>query len=326
MNHLKTAFTLLRNTVQEFLDDDCMAMAAALAYYAILSLPPLLAILVTLAGIIYGDDTVRLALLNQVGDLVGQDGAELMGTMTSEARDQSDNVVGQVVGIGALIFGATGAFAQLQRALNRAWSVQPKPGGNAIKTFITKRLLSFGMVLTIAFLLAVSLVLSTVIQLLADQIGTVFSEAGWVVLRVSEILLPIALFSLLFAAIFKVLPDARIAWRDVGVGGVFTAVLFVVGNALIGLYLGNAGIGAAYGAAGTVVLILVWIFYTAILLLFGAEFTQVWARRKGKQIEPDDGAVRVVRSFEPVEDETEAHPAVHPLGKPRSAAPRAGFE
>lgn len=326
MTFLKTAVSLMRDTVQEFLDDDCMAMAAALAYYAILSLPPLLAILVVIAGLIYGDDTVRLALLDQVGGLVGQDGAELMNTMTTEARDQSDSIVGQIIGIGALIFGATGAFAQLQQALNRAWGVQPKPGGNAIKTFITKRVLSFGMVLTIAFLLAVSLVLSTVIQLLADQVGTVLSEAGWVVLRVSELLLPIAIFSLLFAAIFKVLPDARIAWRDVGVGGVFTAVLFVIGNALIGLYLGNAEVGAAYGAAGTIVLILVWIFYTAILLLFGAEFTQVWAQRKGKKIEPDDGAVRVVRSFEAVEDDSAEHPAVHPLGKPRPAAPRTGFE
>jgi membrane protein len=344
MSFFATTKRLATDTVSEVMDDDVPSMAASIAYFAILSMPPLLAVLVGLAGVAFGDAAAREALTGQMGDRLGGDSAEQLATMLEGARDAAGgSLLGQVVGIAALLFGATGAFGQLQQSLNRAWSVEPDPERSGIKQFVTKRLLSLGMVLTIAFLMAVSLVASAVVQILAGELGELIGGAGWVAIRVANIALPLALFTLLFAAIFKVLPDAEIAWRDVWVGAAVTAVLFILGKFAIGFYLGASDVGEAFGAAGSLVVILIWIYYTALLLLVGAEFTQVWAAHCGKDIRPSDGAVRVVETttIERPEDgesdtatggtppagtssEGDAEDGVHPLAKPREPQPREG--
>ncbi|CAN5527239.1 YihY/virulence factor BrkB family protein [soil metagenome] len=348
MSIFNTTKKLARDTVQEVMDDDVPSMAASIAYFAILSMPPLLAVLVALAGAAFGDDTARQTITGQMGDILGEDGAEQLATMIEGARDAAGgSLLGQIVGIAALVFGATGAFGQLQQSLNRAWDVEPDPEGSSIKQFITKRVLSLGMVLTIAFLMAVSLVLSSAIQILADQLGEIIGGAGWVAIRIADIGLPLVMFTLLFAAIFKVLPDARIKWKDVWVGGLVTSVLFILGKLAIGFYLGASDVGAAFGAAGSLVVILVWIYFTALLLLVGAEFTQVYARHCGKRIEPDEGAVWVVKqtrierpkgdSNRPESDEaasktspksssSSSDEVAHPIALPREAQPRDGIQ
>lgn len=351
MSAFSTAKSLTTDTVSEVLEDDVPSMAASIAYFSVLSLPPLLAVLVGLAGVAFGDDTARQALTGELGDLLGEDSGEQLATMLESARDAAGgSLLGQVVGIAALLFGATGAFGQLQQSLNRAWSVEPDPEKSGVKQFVSKRLLSLGMVLTIAFLMAVSLLASAVIQILAAELGQIVGGAGWVAIRVANIALPLALFTLLFAAIFKVLPDAEISWRDVWVGAAVTSVLFILGKFAIGFYLGAADVGEAFGAAGSLVVILIWIYYTALLVLVGAEFTQVWARHCGKSIQPSEGAVRVMKKTsyerpespagtgdapagesqrstgdEPASDEAPDAEARHPLARPREPQPREGI-
>lgn len=295
MSRIRTAYRLIKETAGEVADDDVPAMAASIAYFALLSLPPLLALVVGLIGIFYGDDEARQELVDQASEVLGADGGQQLGTMIQQAQDiAGGSLIGQIVGIGAIIFGATGAFMWLQRSLNKAWNVEPDPEGSGIKQFIFKRFLSFGMILTIGFLLAISLVLSAILRIIGQELSDLIGGAGWVLVQVGDIVLPLLIFTLLFAAIFKFLPDARIRWKDVWIGAFATTVLFIIGRYLIGIYIGQADPGEAFGAAGTLVVILIWIYFTAFLLLVGAEFTQVWARHVGQKIIADDGAVRVI--------------------------------
>jgi len=339
MSRFRSALDFVKETASEISDDDVPSMAGAIAYFSLLSLPPLLAMMVGLIGVFYGDATAQQALVGQLSDLLGDDGAEQVGTMIQGAQEVGGgSIIGQIVGIAALLFGATGAFMQLQKSLNKAWSVEPDPEASGVKQFAMKRLMSFGMVLTIAFLLAISMVLSTVLRLLAEQLGEIVGEAGWLALQAIDIVLPLAIFTLLFASIFKVLPDAEIRWKDVWVGAAVTAVLFIIGRLVIGIYLGQSEIGEAFGAAGALVVILVWIYFTALLLLVGAEFTQVWARRQGQRIQPSEGAVRVIEDVrrEGPSDQADSasesngsdgeDEAVHPWARRRSASPRAGVD
>ncbi len=332
------ALDLAKQTGREVIDDNCLSMSAAIAYYALLSLPPLLAILVGVVGAVFGAETVQEQVTGQVGGLVGPDGAAAIRTMIENASDLGGgSLLGKLLGLLALLFGATGAFAQLQESLNRAWEVQPDPEAGGLKNFIVKRVLSFGMVLTIAFLLLVSLAVSAALTALFGVIEGAIGPAGAVLARLGELVVSLGLFTVLFAAIFRVLPDAEVAWRDVWAGAAVTAVLFVVGKFLIGFYLGQSNPGEAFGAAGSVVVLLVWIYYTALILLVGAEFTQQWALRYGSHIRPDEDAVRVVETEEkvvredappkkPTDASTEDAPAAaHPYAERREPKPRSGW-
>ena len=336
---------LLKETGREVADDNCTSMSAAIAYYTLLSLPPLLAILVGVAGAVFGAETVQEQITGQLGGLVGERGGEEIRTMIANAGDLGGgSLMGKILGLLALVFGATGAFVQLQQSLNRAWEVQPGEQGSGIMNFITKRVLSFGMVLTVAFFLIVSLAASALLSGLFGQIEGSLGPVGAVFAYVGQLVVTLALFAVLFAAIFKVLPDAQISWRDVWVGGLVTAVLFVLGKFLIGFYLGRSDPGAAFGAAGSIVVILVWLYYTSLILLAGAEFTQLWAQRYGSRIQPDEGAVRVVETKKVVsepapskttspadkdaasgEADAEERSAAHPYGDPRDPQPREGW-
>lgn len=272
---------------KDFGEDKCTLRAAALSYYTIFALPPLLILLIKLAGLIWNPDAVQQALESQFAGIVGTEGAATVRSMISSGNKTSHGLLASALGLGGLLLGATGAFLSVQAALNAVWEVKPDPERGGIRRFIMKRLLSFGMLLGMAFLLAVSLALTASVASLGKALG----GAG-IVMQVVNIALSIAILTVLFAAMFKFLPDAVIPWRSVWVGGVATAVLFEVGKFAIGLYLGRSHPGNAFGAASALAVILVWIYYSGVLLLLGAEFTQHYAESRGHPVRPKAGAVR----------------------------------
>jgi membrane protein len=301
MAAMKQALGLAKDTFKEFSQDEATWKAAALSYFTVFALAPLLAILLQVASLIWDPGQVRDALTGQFQALMGRDVARQVQTMMMSAEQKTTSGSGfrLVLSIAGLLFGATGAFVSLQTALNRAWEVQPDPKRGGIKNFITKRFLSLGMLLGVAFLLLVSLALTAALGAVGD---TLFGGLGAVVAQVLNFILSFAVISLLFAAIFKVLPDAKVAWRDVWVGAIATAAFFVVGKLLIGLYIGQSDPGSAFGAAGALAVLLVWIYYAAVIVLLGAEFTQAWMRHHGREIEPEAGAVRMVSVKERLPD------------------------
>jgi membrane protein len=294
---VRESFAIVRDSVKEFLDDDCQTQAAALSYYTIFSLPPLLVLILMLLGAVLDPQDIRGHLEAQLGGLMGATATEQIRNILEQARAPgAGGGVTAVLSVLALLLGATGAFGQLQAAINRSWEVAPDPDKGGIKQFLLKRVFSFGMILSIAFLLLVSLVLSAALTAFGGALGSMLPDGvSATLLQVVNQVLSLVVIAGLFAALFKVLPDARVAWRDVLVGGAATAVLFVLGKFLIGLYLGRSNPGEAFGAAGSLAVLLVWIYYSSMILLFGAEFTQLWAERRGQGIAPERGAIRVVR-------------------------------
>lgn len=280
-----TIFKLFKETFQEWQRDKASLLAAALAYYTVFSITPLLVIAIAIAGAVFGQDTAKGEILAQVNDLVGEKGAQAIEMTLDNVNQPQLKSAASIISVVVLLIGASGVFAQLQDALNTVWNVKAKPKGG-IWLFIRKRLLSFGMVLVIGFLLLVSLILSAVlagISKLEISPLTGFTPL-WQFLNFG---VSFGFISLLFALIYKYLPDAKIRWKDVWVGAIITALLFSLGKYLIGLYLGRSSFGSVYGAAGSLIVFLAWVFYSAQILLFGAEFTQVYARKYGRQIRPN---------------------------------------
>lgn len=286
-------FGLLKDTFKDFSDDECPVRAAALSYYIVFSLPPLLILILLIASAVFDPAEVQRALTQQMGGFMGPQGAQEIGTIMQEAERPGGRGLKAVLGIAAIVFGATGSFLQLQSALNRAWEVEPDPRQGGIKNMIFKRILSLGMVLGIAFLLLVSLALSAALTAMGGMIGRLIPGGSEVVAQILNFVLSFVVITGLFAAIYRVLPDAKIAWKDVWVGAVVTALLFTIGKFLLGLYLGRSNPGEAFGAAGSLALLLVWVYYSSMIVLFGAEFTQAWAIRKGAGIVPKEGARRM---------------------------------
>ncbi len=297
-NRLGEVGSLLKETVDDFFEDGCPMHAAALSYYTIFSLPPMLALLIMLAGFIWEPAQIQGAIESQVRDLVGSNGAAQVKAML-EHRDGTggNGLLTTTVGIGLLIFGATGSFLQLQTALNRAWEVEPIPGKGRIRDFITKRLFSFGLILGIFFLLLVSLVVTAGLSALSQQFAGDLSET---LLLALNAVIAFGVITVLFAAMFKVMPDAEMDLRDVWVGAFATALLFMIGKFALGYYLGRSDPGSAFGAAGSLAVILIWIYYASWTVLFGAEFTQAWVERYGNGIRPEKGASFVVERKERV--------------------------
>lgn len=291
---------LVKKTFKQFSDDDCMSLAAGLAYYTIFALPPLLVILIAIGTTVFSRDQVEQTLETQMQGVLT---AEQIDGIVARTQEKGAGWIASAISLVVLLVGATGAVAQLQTSLNRVWEVAPDPAVAGWRTFVTKRALSLLLILAVAFLLLLSLVLTSVLSGLGGRITEILpGELGPPVIWGANILVSWLIFTLLFAAVFKILPDAEIAWRDVAVGAAVTALLFMLGQFLLSLYMGNANIGSPYGAAGSLALILVWIYYSALILLIGAEFTQVWARRFGKQIQPSEGAVRAIHRVEHLRD------------------------
>ena len=285
---------LLWATVFAFFSDGCSTMAAALSFNTFLSLPALLTLILSLVGRFADPQQVQNAIIGEVGDLIGTAGASQVAAIIGNAsRSQEAASIATIVSLVVLILGATGLFAGLQGALNKAWGVKPDPKRNQIRVFLMKRVFSFGILITVAFLLLVSLALSTVIAAISTALTTRFGIPP-VLLQVVTALGSFFVIALLFAVMFRYLPDARVSWRDVRAGAVGTALWFVVGRTVIGLYLGRADPGSVYGAAGSLALVLIWVYYTSMIVLFGAEFTKLWAQRYGKGIVPVKGAVAYV--------------------------------
>ncbi len=284
---------MAKETAKEWSDDDASRLAAALAFYTLLSLAPLLVIIVALAGMVLGQDAARGKLTAELAGVVGSEAAKGIEAVLASAKSPTGGLVGTVVGGVVLLVGASGVFGELQFALNRIWEVKAKPG-RGILGEVKDRFFSFTMVLGVAFLLLVSLVLSAMLS----AIGRSFTDllpGGEIVWQVVNFGASFAMVTALFALIFKYVPDVTIRWSDVWLGAAVTALLFTVGKSLLGIYLGKASFGSSYGAAGSLVVLVVWVYYSAQILFLGAEFTQVRARHRGRTLEPTDKAVAASR-------------------------------
>ncbi len=279
---------LIKEAAADWSHDRAPRLGAALAYYTVFSIVPLLIIIIAVIGLVFGQDAAQGAIMQQIAGLVGEQSAAALKDMIQRADQPSSGILSAVMAILTLLVGASAFFGELQAALNTVWGIELKEG-RGIWGFIKSRFLSVVTVLGTAFLLLVSLVLSTALSAVGKWFGGVLPLPEFI-LQSINVLLSFAVITGLFALIFKVLPDAHIAWRDVWVGAALTSALFTIGKFAIGLYLGKSNVGSAYGAAGSLVIVLVWVYYSAQILLYGAEFTQVYANRRGERIIPTKDA------------------------------------
>ncbi|UOQ72969.1 YihY/virulence factor BrkB family protein [Hymenobacter cellulosilyticus] len=304
---------ILKTTASEFMTNNSFRHAAALSYYTIFSLPPLLLIVITVASSMYGTEAVTGQVYGQMRGFLGADSAKFLQDSIAEFTKQQKSGVASIIGIGALIFAATTFFVTLQESINDIWNLKVKPR-NGIWQFVRDRLLSFGLILSVALLLLISFVVSAVLSAFTGQLQQWFPEIGVVVIRLVDFILSLAVTSLLFALIYRFLPDAIIRWRDVGIGAFITALLFVLGKFLIAFYIAKADPGSAFGAAGSAIVLLVWVNYSALIIFFGAEFTQEFADAFGQKVQPKHHAVRI-ETREVPEGETKEEIST---GRPRS--------
>ena len=268
------------------------AQSAALAFYTIFSLAPILVVVIAVAGAVFGEEAVRGQIFNEFQGLMGSQAALLIQEVLRSAAQPASGLIATLLGIGTLLFGATAVFVQLQDALNRVWEVAPKPGA-VFTTLLRKRLLSFAILLGVGFLLMVSLVMSAALSALSSRLEALL-PVDVELLQVFNFLLSFVLITLLFALIYRLLPDVRLAGRDVLLGAVATSLLFVLGKTAIGFYLGRTTVASAYGAAGSLVVVLLWVYYSSLIFFLGAELTWVWSRHhRAGHAPPEEGAMRV---------------------------------
>ena len=304
---------LFKLSFQDWKEDKASRLSASLAYYTIFSLAPMLLIILAVTSIFWSREAVQDQVLSQAESLVGAEGRTFISDLLNTANTPAKGILGTIVGVVTLIFGALGVFNELHNALNTIWEVEEEEdtkGGfiEGIKKIIFGRLLSFGMILGIGFLLLVSLVISAGLSAMQETVGNAIPLSE-ILLQLLNLIISIGVITVLFALIFKFLPDAEIAWRDVWLGAFVTALLFSLGKFLIGLYLGNSTVGSSFGAAGSLVLLLLWIYYSAQILLFGAEFTQVYANQLGSKIVPEgeEAAVNTATSPDGRQPERDIH-------------------
>jgi membrane protein len=280
---------MLKETAKDWDDDNASRLAAALACYTLLSIAPLLVLSVSVAGLVFGEDAARGQISREIGGLVGSQAGGAVEAIVVNAKKPDSGLISALIGIGVLLFGASGVFAELQSALNTIWEVKAKPN-EGVRGFVRHRVFSFAMVLSVAFLLLVSLVVNAGLA----AAGTFFEhhlpggEALW---QAVNFVIALGVTTVLFALIFKVIPDVEISWRDVWVGSFLTAVLFTIGKLALSLYIGKSSVTSAFGVAGSLVALVLWVYYSSQILFLGAEFTQIYARRFGQQIRPSEHAV-----------------------------------
>ncbi|GAB3817200.1 YihY/virulence factor BrkB family protein [Pontibacter rugosus] len=289
---IKLTWTLTKRTFKEFADDKPLDYAAIIGFYTIFSMPAVLIITIRIAGVFFGEEAVRGELANQIGGIVGRNSAEQIQNIVQNASQSSSSTIGTVVGIATMVFTATTVFVALQDSLNAMWEVKAKPERGWLK-LIVDRVLSLAMIISLGFLLLVSLSIDVVMGLVNDYIRQEFSGIAVYFITAGNIIISILTSILIFASIFKVLPDAKIKWPNVWVGATVTALLFVLGKYILNIYFQHDPLADTYGAAGSLVLILVWVYYASIIFLLGAEFTQVYSREHDKGIKPQDNAVKV---------------------------------
>lgn len=276
MMNIKSLTPTLKETFADWNKHEAPRLGAALAFYTILSLSPLVILVVALVGLFFDRSTAQTHILNQVQGMIGAEGGKAVESMLANAHKPSSGILGTIVGLLTLLFGASGVFGELRSAMNKIWEVPPKET-SGIWGMLRERFFSFGMVLSIGFLLMVSLVLSTALAAIGKFFGGILPVPASV-LAIANFLFSFLAIAVLFALIFKFVPETKIPWRDVRVGAIATALLFTIGKTLIGLYLGKASVGSAYGAAGSLIVVIVWVYYSAQIFFFGAEFTHVYAK------------------------------------------------
>jgi membrane protein len=284
---------LFKSTFKAWNDKDPFRQSAVIAYYAIFSIPGLLVLIISITGYFFGKDAVNENIINQISSTMGADTASSIKEMLMKASQSKSSVIGSIVSIGVLLMGATGVFVELQKSLNDIWHVKLVKQ-NGIWLIVKARLFSFGLIVAIAFLLLVSLVVSTGLTALSDMIRAYTSEFTVVIFNIVNFLFSLAVISLLFAMMYKILPDAKIEWKHVWVGSLITGLLFTIGKTALAFYFGTADPASVYGAAGSVILILLWVSYSSMIVFFGAEFTAAYARRYTGKVAPIEHAEAVV--------------------------------
>ncbi len=290
---LGNVFALLKQTFREWLEDKAPQLGAALAYYTVFSLAPLILVLLAIIGVLFRDDPGGAwnKITEQLSYFLDASAVQVVQNIAQQASEPGKSTIATIIGVALALFGASGVFGQLQDALNTSWDVKAKPT-RGIWGFLRNRFLSFAMVGGVCFLLLVSLTLESLLKAFSHYVQSVL-PGGLMVAMSVYLIFDFAVITLLFAMIFKFLPDAKIQWRDVWIGAVMTAILFGIGKWLLGLYLGSGAAGSAYGPASSLITLLLWVYYSSQILLFGAEFTQVYADRAGREVKPAEYAVRV---------------------------------
>jgi membrane protein len=272
----KTIWALLKDTILAFIEDEALSRGAAIAFYTVTSIAPILLIVIAIAGLAFGREAAQGALTAQIGGLMGQQTAEVLQSAVANASGKSSGILATILGIAAVVVTASGVFGEMQSALNAIWKA--KPEGGTVSRLVRARAASLGLVAALGFLLLVSLVISAGLAAFGNYLNSIL-PFGKVIVEVLNVLVSLILIAILFAAIYKVLPDRPIAWRDVITGAIVTAVLFTIGKSLIGWYIGSSAVASSYGAAGALIVLLLWVYYSAQIFLLGAEFTKVYANR-----------------------------------------------
>jgi membrane protein len=300
MKHILTDVgTIAKKTVAAWIKSDPFRQSAVVAYYAIFSIPPLLVIIIAGAGLAFGKEAVEGHISSQISAAIGSNTAEQVEQIIKRASERESSVIATIVSIFTLIIGATGVFAQLQVSLNQIWEVRITSKKMWLRT-LRDRLFSFGLIVSICFLLLVSLLVSAALEALGDWIRLYLPEYMLLVFRLLNFLVSFSVIAVLFALMYKILPDARIRWRDVWIGATVTGLLFIFGKSALGFYFGKAHPGSTYGAAGSIVLLMLWVSYSCMIVFFGAEFTKQYATHYGRKIEPGRGAELIVPDEEKV--------------------------
>ncbi len=288
---LKQIWKLAWNTIVAFNDDNALSRGASIAFFTVTALAPVLLIVIAVAGLTFGEEAARNALADQLTGLMGRQSAEMLQAAIASAAARSTGVLASIIGVLTLIFTASGVFGEMQRSLNDIWKAKPK--GTTVSRLIKARAASLGLVVALGFVLTVSLVVSAALTALGSYLNA-YIPFGEQILALVNAAISILLIAVLFAAIYKVLPDKQLAWRDVAVGALATSVLFNIGKTLIGWYIGSSAVATSYGAAGALIVVLLWIYYSALIFLFGAEFTKVYAATYGSRT--DDASLAESRA------------------------------
>ncbi|MDB5196761.1 MAG: ribonuclease [Flaviaesturariibacter sp.] len=294
MWRVKKVGNLFKHTIEGFINDNCFKLSAALSYYTVFALGPLLIIIISLAGIFFQKDKVQFKVYGEMYKLLGKDAAEQVQAIIANIQHSGTTTTGAVIGTIILVVGATGVFTEMQDSINYIWSVRAKPKKSWLK-FLSNRLLSFSLVVGMGFVLLVSLLINALLELLSDRLTRLLSDYTVTLVSLVNSLVILVVITGLFAIIFKVLPDAIISWKDALIGAMLTAALFLIGKLAISFYLGRANFGITYGTAAAIIILLVWIYYSSIILYFGAEFTKMYALQAGAGIRPKDTAVFIIK-------------------------------
>ena len=291
---VKNIAAILRQSLRDFNDDNVLKLSASLSYYTIFSLPPLLIIIISLVGFFFGEDAVQGELFGQINGLVGNNAAVQIEDAIKNVKLSDSGVFASVMSLLILFIGASGVFSEIQDSINFIWGIKAKPKKGFIK-FIKNRIMSFSMIGAVSFLLMVSLIVNSVLDILSSRLTSYFPEDFVTLFFILNYMLVFTIITLLFTIIFRALPDGKVNLKVCLIGASFTSILFMIWKFAIGFYLGNSSIISIYGAAGSIILILAWVYYSAIILYFGAEFTKVYAIKHGKDIIPNEYSVKIIK-------------------------------